>query len=963
MQAEEATARADDVIPARDIFVGRAQSLLVLERALKQSGVAGRSVVVSGEAGVGKTRLVEEFARRVEARAVHVARGHCYEMAGAPPYLPFQQAVESLRRAGATGLPRPFSSKGRQEQVPLSQQKGDPQGQREQFLIGVSEKILSVAASQPVLLVVEDIQWADIGSLLLLNILVDRGGPGLLVIATMRPEEYLEGPRRRLLYSLQSKSIRLDLHALARRELRELVTGLFSEGFVSRREVVFLHRLTGGNPLFARELLEHLRWEGALESDSIEQAVVRNRIPLRLADLLDLRLGALPAPVREVLSEASVLGDEFSLGVLSSVNQRSTPVIEDMLDVGIRRGIVRAVTSSFEPRFRFVHALFRRRLYESLRPSLRGAFHAKVARAAMAGDVKLSLEEQATHLALASQGVPRRKAIAACRRAATGSETTYAYETAAWFWELALQGASPRRPLERANLLARLGWARWAARDWQRAREAWKAAIGLYELLEEPEPVAPLALALGETARWQQDVQEADHWLRRALSLLPTMSEARVRALAMLGSVACLRSQPAEGMALLEEARRSSTSKADPHTLYWLSYGYLTIGEAEQAKVLAEDALRAAQQMRDHHVGGQIAGYLAQIHLSFLKFRSACDCVAFLRRTVEPSNLMSLSFLLISQSLVAAYRGDWKRVVRICDQIGGELRLGGRYQFAASRFFQAEANLALGRTQAACAEMSQALPDLEQMRPAAALHLARALLQLGELDEARRLVLSHGPALLHTQRMAAGKAILGEVAARLDEKHFTEQAYRLLLAERRPLLMLYSPVSVQRVLGVICTASGDWPNAIEHFDTAIEQLTRGGALGELVPTYENYAKMRRARRRRGDFTKALALELQAAELREKLGIPGAAATSRDESAKGYDGYGNRFALTGRELQVLALVAEGRRNAEIAEALGISDRTVERHLENITAKMGVGGRVEAAVRALEEGLLGGSHPRW
>ena len=953
---QEATVQEDRLTPDRGVFVGRAESLVLLETALEQSRVASRSVVVSGEAGVGKTRLVQEFASWAETRPVHVAWGHCYSAKWAPPYLPFQQVIERLRCAGLIGRSKSFSGKDGTGDALLKERKGEPQEWRDRFLAGVSEELTSVAASQPLLLIIEDIQWADTGSLLLLNRLVDRAGCGLLVISTVRPDEPLERTRRQLLYSLQGKSIHLDLRGLTTQEIRELVTALYDPGFATEREIDFLHRFTRGNPLFVRELLDHLANEGMLDHGSIEEATVRHRIPLWLAGLLDLRLDALSARVRQLLSEASVLGDEFSLDMLSRVKQESAAAVEDLLDMGIRGGILRPGTGPLESRFRFVHPLYRKRLYESLQPSLRRAFHGSVARAALGREIDIPIEEQAAHLALAGEGVLRRRATTSCRRAAIKAERIYAYETAAWFWELALQSASPRRRRERADLLARLGWARWAAREWLRAREAWQEAIGLYEALQDSESIGPLALALGETARWQQDLREAEHWLRRALSLLPSGSETRARALAMLGSVACIREESAEGMALLQEARRTSGPKADPYALYWLSYGYQTLGDAETARMVAEEAFAAAQQMGDRYVGSLLATSLAQIHLSYLRLPSARRYVGFIRQTAEDSNMMVLSSLLISQSLLAAYGGHWEQVVRICEQTMGKLRLAGRYQFAASRFFRAEAKLALGEREAACAEMSRALPDLEQMRPAAALHLARALLHLGEFDEARRLVRHHAAALLDTRRMAAGRAILGEVAARLGEKDLAAQAYRFLANERRPLLLLYSPVSVQRVLAAIATSSEDWPKAIDHLKTAIEQLTRGGALGELVATYLDYAEMRRARRRRGDLTKALALEAKAAKLRAHLRIP-APVAAKGGAVDGRDTYGNRFALTGRELQVLRLVAEGRRNTEVAEALCISHRTVERHLENITAKMGVAGRVEAVVRAVQEGLVG------
>jgi DNA-binding NarL/FixJ family response regulator len=115
-----------------------------------------------------------------------------------------------------------------------------------------------------------------------------------------------------------------------------------------------------------------------------------------------------------------------------------------------------------------------------------------------------------------------------------------------------------------------------------------------------------------------------------------------------------------------------------------------------------------------------------------------------------------------------------------------------------------------------------------------------------------------------------------------------------------------------------------------------------------MQTYRDYAEARRLRGRRGDPARAAALELQANAICAQLGI----APSPSGSSNG----GNRFGVTGRELEVLRLVARGRRNAEIAAALTISPRTVDRHLENILGKLDARTRTEAVVRAAEEGLV-------
>lgn len=163
------------------------------------------------------------------------------------------------------------------------------------------------------------------------------------------------------------------------------------------------------------------------------------------------------------------------------------------------------------------------------------------------------------------------------------------------------------------------------------------------------------------------------------------------------------------------------------------------------------------------------------------------------------------------------------------------------------------------------------------------------------------------------------------------------------------MLLPYSPVSVHRVLGRLMARMRRWPEAFDHFEMALGQLSQGAARWEFAQTCLNYAAARRARRRRGDARKAEALDFEAKAILDACG----AEYPTFPPNPSLDG--SRFGLTGRELEVLALLAEGRRNQEIAEELIVSPSTVNRHVENILAKMGARSRTEAVILALQEGL--------
>jgi DNA-binding NarL/FixJ family response regulator len=140
-----------------------------------------------------------------------------------------------------------------------------------------------------------------------------------------------------------------------------------------------------------------------------------------------------------------------------------------------------------------------------------------------------------------------------------------------------------------------------------------------------------------------------------------------------------------------------------------------------------------------------------------------------------------------------------------------------------------------------------------------------------------------------------------------------------------------------------------WPDAICHFESAARDLRGGGADWPLLSSYLDQAEMRDARGRRGDATRAAALRAEAEAMLQSLG------QTLDPPPRRAS-WSARFGLTSRELEILGQVADGRRNQEIAEALTLSHRTIERHLENIFAKMGVDSRTEAVVKAVRGGLL-------
>jgi ATP/maltotriose-dependent transcriptional regulator MalT len=269
---------------------------------------------------------------------------------------------------------------------------------------------------------------------------------------------------------------------------------------------------------------------------------------------------------------------------------------------------------------------------------------------------------------------------------------------------------------------------------------------------------------------------------------------------------------------------------------------------------------------------------------------------------------------------------------------------------ATARCLRAQAHLAFGNPVAACEDLQQALPDLEQMRAVGECYLVEALAGSGHLEEATALLQPYEEEAAWPSSVSR-LTLLGYASTFVDTPAVWTRCYQALCAEPTPLVLVYSPISVQRVLGRLASRLHLWTDAVRHFEIARDQFKVAGAEWELAQICLDYAAMRRSRSRKGDKQKAAALEAEARSLLQPLGLEHVLQGELCD-APSRDVHG----LSAREMEVMELVARGQRNPEIAEALSISGRTVERHLENIFAKMGVRNRTEAVVEAARVGLL-------
>ncbi|HET6952813.1 MAG TPA: AAA family ATPase [Acidimicrobiales bacterium] len=400
-------------------------------------------VVVSGDPGIGKTSLAAELALRVHAAGGTVIYGR-WDEEGLTPYQALREALGSYAAACPRALIRSDVAAHVDDLARLIPDLGariggvrpplvdDPDAERLRLFDAVRDWIGAIARRRPVLAVLDDLQWADHSSLLLVRHLLDSppAGPVLVVVTLRDGEVEGMGPLHTLGSFAGADVERVELAGLPPGDVAELVAralGRPADGpEVAAAE--WLADETAGNPLFVHEILR------GLDPGDPGRALLaaRDRLPPRVHDLVRWRLARLPEPVDEALGAASLIGEEFSLDVLSAIVGRTVLDLRHHLDGAVRAGVLRDVEAT--DRAAFAHAVVRRALQDEVPPDRARMLHRRIAEtlAARAGD-GVPAAEIARHYLLSADEVTAPLAVRWGRLAAGQARQETAFETAVWF--------------------------------------------------------------------------------------------------------------------------------------------------------------------------------------------------------------------------------------------------------------------------------------------------------------------------------------------------------------------------------------------------------------------------------------------------------------------------------------------------------------------------------------------------
>ena len=591
-------------------FVGRAAPLRRLrERWLESSRGFGGLVALGGEPGIGKTRLAARLAAEAHAEGSIVLYGRADEDS-VSPYQPFVEALrhyaahrprlaDEPRLEAATRLLAGFIPELARPAASGAGRFGDQPQDRRQLFEAVVQLLVHAASERRLLVILEDLHWADASAIWLLREVTRRGaGSPVLVVGTYRDlEADAAGPLARALWDLRRERLldRIVLAGFDRSETAALVAARVGQ---EAANVTLAERLcdqTGGNPFFIEELMHSLA----------EAPDAAARVPEGVKDVIGRRLARLPPPALETLTLAAVLGIDFRLATLRIV--ASEIELDDLIaSLEAARAARLVVEDPGEvDRFSFAHALIRDTLYERPIVSRRLRLHLRVAEALEAAPFPVRPAELAHHYFQARHFGGAAKAIVHSLKAAEEALSVHAYEQAAEHYERALAALEIVRAYDaaaRCDVMLALGAACWQASRPDRS-STFMQAIELARGLGSADRLTHAAL--GASGRFYApgavDLPEIELLDQALAGLAPGDSALRVRVLARQAENLVF-AEPVERARkpadeAVDMARRLGEPEALAAALMGLHAALLHAHHAKARRRLAEEALAIAGEL------------------------------------------------------------------------------------------------------------------------------------------------------------------------------------------------------------------------------------------------------------------------------------------------------------------------------------------------------------------------------
>jgi len=641
---------------ARAHFVGRQLELEWLDRHLREA-IDGRPHVafITGEAGIGKTRLVKELRAVAAGAGVEQCYGRCYEDLTFP-YLPFIDGLLAHLTRGSHAFPptlgdditiinRLVHRDATSVRATGSALSTENNLERLQLFLAVSRATIACAQQRPTLVVLEDLHWADRSSLELFGHLVAavadasiQAAIPLMIIATHRPLA-ADTKAADIFSRLQREPIchTLEPRGLNEAEVAELISG---QGLArpAPQLVTTVCEATQGNPLFIEEVVHHLVLQGVVEDRAGQMiatvAPAELKFPDRITGMIAARIQGLSDPCRSLLTVAACLGDSVALPILRAAADASEDVLLELLDDAVRQRLIVSEAETFQ----FAHPLIRHVFYTAPSAAQRQVLHRQIAdaleRLSLLGSED-HLLEITHHLIGAGSSADAEKLIQYARRAGEHAFAVGAWSEAASYYGAALSAAAGGRISvhDRADLHYRTGLAHYRDLDVGPCIDEYGKSVDAYR---EAGHLSGLAQALMEQTRARFSLGAVQYGTRidtqpleAVLAQLGEQQPAlRGRILSILAEVRCYDRQPDQAAPLAHQALRIGEQIADEplcaHACHVLGWAHMDRMRMHEAVESWQGSLAHARRSKDRWVLGWPLGRIPLLLMWLGRFDEAC---------------------------------------------------------------------------------------------------------------------------------------------------------------------------------------------------------------------------------------------------------------------------------------------------------------------------------------------------
>jgi len=892
------------------------QGLAVLEDARRGQG---RLLLIAGEAGIGKSRLADELARRALECGFLAAWGRCWEAGGAPPYWPWVQTLRSIARGLTPNAVRDRAGAGAEDIAQLLPEMHavlaaghpspslDADTARFRLFDATTTFLRNTASSSPLLVVLDDLQVADVPSLLLLQFLAgalqeDR----LLVVGTYRGDEV--GQQHPLAGTLRELARHSVVRHLALRGLPESDVRAFMEaesGVAPHESVVHAVRdETEGNPLFLREVTHLLLEEGRLDSGRMQPGT-RIGLPPSVRDVIRLRTKPLGAECVRILTIASVLGREFSLEAIGGLTGLAVDTVVESIDDAFTAGVITDLPGS-KDRLRFSHVIIRESLYEDLARSERMQMHRRagdILESLYGEDLTANLAEVAHHFFEGADEGHADKAVAYACRAAEHAMSLLAFEEAARLYTMALGSLRVAKPTDqtlRCDVMLQLGHAQALSGDHRTSKRTFLEAADLARRLGAPQLLARAALGYGGRFVLSRagDDPHLVPLLRDSIAEVGT-SDSALRARLLARIAGALRDEPSiETRAALSReavdlARRLGDAATLAYTLEGLFWSLWTPDNPQERLDIAGEMIEIGEQAGDlelvlhGHEDRRIALFeLADVASMKREIATVARLAQQLRQPTQTWLPAS------SRALTALFEGRFEDaealILEARDTREWANPSDAREAYVLQLFM-------LRREQGRLAEIEALVRAAAReiaWYPVLRCTLALLLCETARDDEARieydRIAADDFVAVPFDNNWLFSMSLLSEVTYALRDEPQARRLYERLLpfAERNAAVEV-STGSLSRSLGLLTTVMSTFDAASGHYERALEHNREMGARPWVAHTEHDFAVMLAQRRHAGDAEHAVDLLRRALASSESMDMPALRAkVKRDLDALG-----------------------------------------------------------------------------